>query len=351
MSSNRRNKEYVKKTRKKRRILSKGGDDRQAFKLMRAEAAILRLNSGFNTHPRKFFEHILKVKYGAEYVPVKAIDTFKVLRDTSALDADPNNSSEIARNVYKAISLDDVEYLRWYLDQGFSVNYHNEFGDTLLHYACKSLAVRCIHELIERKATVGVSTVNGRTPLHMALWHHEEISLPVIRLICQSEPCMLISTDWLDACPMDNVCPVQWPVLCDFFNLSIDHYFDALAPHTKRIARGVLDMDIISNRSGDLDWEAIKSKENETMELLEASAVKNYEADSKGRDSSSSPTNSTSSNEDNAETTGNGIKKCGEDAKKKSAIVKSKVKSTSATSKSTSSANKELQRESPLLVM
>ena len=258
---NRRKKLLVKRTRKKRRILSKGGDDYQAFKLMRAEAAILRLQTGFNTHPRVFFSHILKVKYGMDVDYIKAVDAFRVLRDVTALNSDPNNSIDIAKNVYKAIRLDDSESLAWYLDQGFSTNYHNKFGDTILHFACKSLAVQCVHELIERKALVNVSNVSGRTPLHMAMWHHPEISLPVIRLICRKEPRMLVCLDWLNSSPLDNVCSKQWPVVCDFFNLSIDHYFEDIKPYLKRIGKGALDLKVLVTGSGDLDWDAIKSRD------------------------------------------------------------------------------------------
>ena len=193
----------------------------------------------------------------------KAKEKFRVLTDTAALDDDPNNSKSIATNVFKAIYLDDDASLQWYLDQGFSVNYHNKFGETVVHYACKCSAVRCLHELIERKAFVGVSSINGRTPLHMALWHHREISLPIIRLICDQEPSMLLSLDWLKALPTDNICPTQWPVVCDFFNLSVDHYFEKLKTSMKRVSTGIMGDDVSRRADGSLDWNSIKSREND----------------------------------------------------------------------------------------
>eukprot|EP00939_MAST-03C_sp_MAST-3C-sp1_P000428 g428.t1 len=214
---------------------------------------------------------------------IKAVDTYRIMKDQSALDGDPNNALDIAKNVYKAIRLDDVESLAWYLDQGFSTNYHNKFGDTILHFACKSLAVKCVHELIERKAFVDVTNVSGRTPLHMAMWHHAELSLPVIRLICRKEPSMLVCHDWLKSSPLDNVCPVQWPIICDFFNLSIDHYFESIQPYLKRIGKGAIDLNVVKTVSGSLDWDAIKSRDTfVNIEDLQPCLLKEEERNSDG---------------------------------------------------------------------
>ena len=89
-------------------------------------------------------------------------------------------------------------------------------------------AVKCINELLERKVIVGVSSISGRNPLHNAIWFKEEISLSILRLLCGICPVLLVCEDWLGHTPLDNVSPLQWPVLCDFLNLSIDHYIKEL---------------------------------------------------------------------------------------------------------------------------
>lgn len=221
-------KSLARRTRKKRRVLSRTGNDEEAFKMLEAEAKILAYPTGFNTNPRVFLEHILRIKCpGMQMKKVKSQDWLEVLKDTSHLQ-NTSNSHVIGTNVMKALQSDDVDSLKWFLDKGFSVNYHNKFGETLIHHACRMQAVKCINELLERKVIVGVSSTSGRNPLHNAIWFKEEISLSILRLLCGICPVLLICEDWLGHTPLDNVSPLQWPVLCDFLNLSIDHYIDEL---------------------------------------------------------------------------------------------------------------------------
>lgn len=221
-------KSLARRTRKKRRVLSRTGNDEEAFKMLEAEAKILNYPSGFNTNPRIFLEHILKIKCpGKVMKKVKSQDWLEVLKDTTHLQ-NKANSHVIGMNVMKALQSDDVDSLKWFLDKGFSVNYHNKFGETLIHHACRMQAVKCINELLERKVIVGVSSISGRNPLHNAIWFKEEISLSILRLLCGICPVLLVCEDWLGHTPLDNVSPLQWPVLCDFLNLSIDHYIKEL---------------------------------------------------------------------------------------------------------------------------
>lgn len=263
-------KSLVRRTRKKRRVLSRTGNDAEAFKMLEAEAKILMYPTGFNTNPRIFLEHILKIKCpGKNLKRVKSTESLRILKDTSHLK-NKANSNVIGTNVMKALQADDVDSFKWFLDKGFSVNYHNKFGETLLHHACRMQAVKCINELMERKVIVNVSSVSGRNALHQAVWFKEEISLGILRLLCGTCPILLVCEDWLGHTPLDNVSPLQWPVVCDFLNLSIDHYMEELEKCMKSV-----DDDSTSSDSLEMKVPPVKISNDPTIAtaVVEATVV------------------------------------------------------------------------------
>jgi len=217
---------FEKSVRKKRRRLPKNDyTNFETRRMQSAEQTILNLPKGFNSDPFTFMTNVVLIKYKSAIKTFKAIDRFHVYRDTrSQLSQD----KKAAARVYKCLERDDADSLIVWLNQGFDVNFHNRHGETVLHFACKNNAVGCVHELIQRKAKVGVSCTLGKTPLHMALAFHKEISMELVRLLCNYEPTMLLATDEHNDTPLDIVNPVQWPAICDFINLYVDHYHSSL---------------------------------------------------------------------------------------------------------------------------
>lgn len=227
-----RKKRFEMRIRKKRRVLSKSSDSLQkAMILMASEVKILSMPNGFNEHPMEFLRKIMRIKYHGNIQTYQAVKKLEILKENKT--PTPKIVAQAAE-VYKCIVDDDVVSFVRFLNDGFDVNYHNKFGETVLHYACKQQAIACIHELIERGVKVGVCCVSGRTPLHVALWYHREVSLDLVRLLCSSEPTLLLAADYLDCTPLDAVTPTQWPVMCDFLNLSVDHYYEDLKYYLKK---------------------------------------------------------------------------------------------------------------------
>lgn len=204
--------------------MSKSGDDDEALKMLAQEGEILKIKSGFNTNPNDFLKHIFDIKRPKyRHLKWKSVEIMDIIVSVYKKES---FSQKNAKSVFQCLRDDNIEEFRKFLENGFDINFSNAFGETLFHHACRSHALNCINELIERGVNYLISTNLGKTPLHSALCFRGEVPLEVIRILCGLEPRWLLCVDEQGCTPLDYVCGTMWPVMCDHLNLCFDIYLE-----------------------------------------------------------------------------------------------------------------------------
>ena len=128
-----------------------------------------------------------------------------------------------------AIRSQDIATLRIWHQNGRTLQAANEFGESLLHMACRRGFLDVVKFLVDEAGhNLWVRDDTGRTPLHDACW----TAFPVpelVKFIIDREPDMLLVADKRGHTPLDYVRKNDWETWIAFFE-SLD--FTALLPHS-----------------------------------------------------------------------------------------------------------------------
>ncbi|KAL7563026.1 hypothetical protein ACA910_013547 [Epithemia clementina (nom. ined.)] len=119
-------------------------------------------------------------------------------------------------NLVTKVRQEDVDGLRELMKSGRSMQCSNQFGESIVHMACRREAISVLRFLFT-EANVSCKLVcdSGRTPLHDACW----TSVPnfeVIRMLLERCPDLLYITDKRGFTPMNYVRPSNWGSWCEF---------------------------------------------------------------------------------------------------------------------------------------
>ena len=104
----------------------------------------------------------------------------------------------------KAIRERDLEQLRAFHKQGRSLNACNQFGESLLHMACRRGDRETVSFLIrEAEVRVDIRDDFGRTPIHDACWTSNPNFEVMDILISAADPYLLLAEDVRGSTPFD----------------------------------------------------------------------------------------------------------------------------------------------------
>lgn len=193
----------------------------EEMRYIEAEETILNLKNGFNYQPRVYMQELFKIKYNMLLMNFEALKRYEVGKVMPT-----KQEKEQAKKAFACIRKNDATGLKWLIENGFSPNYHNGFGSSVLLYACRKNAKACIALLIQKKANLRRCDAEGRTALHYAVWTQPQVSIEILKLLCDKEPLLLLATDWLDCTPLDCVKPTEWPKVCSFLVSTLGIYKD-----------------------------------------------------------------------------------------------------------------------------
>eukprot|EP00980_Cylindrotheca_fusiformis_P009017 scaffold1934_cov79-Cylindrotheca_fusiformis.AAC.6 len=95
----------------------------------------------------------------------------------------------------RAIREADMETLRRFLDENRPLKCSNQFGESLLHLACRKSLITVVTFLVdEANVPLNVRDDMGRSPLHDAFWC-PEVNFELVDLILQRCPDLLMISD------------------------------------------------------------------------------------------------------------------------------------------------------------
>jgi len=112
--------------------------------------------------------------------------------------------------VLAAVRKGNVEQLRGYHEAGHNLKCSNQFGETLMHLACRKTLIPVVEFLIhEVGMPVNIHDDTGRTPLHDAFWTPEP-NEELIDLMVSECPDMLFVQDKRGHCPLQYSRKSHW---------------------------------------------------------------------------------------------------------------------------------------------
>ena len=127
----------------------------------------------------------------------------------------------------KAIRSSDIDTVCSLLNAGFHPNACNDFGESIIHAACRRGDYTMIQTLLEAGASVQVVDDFGRVPLHDAFWTASP-NLDTVRLLLDQDPWLLCLEDTRGSTPLDYVRKEHWDIWIDFLRDTADHYWPNL---------------------------------------------------------------------------------------------------------------------------
>lgn len=112
--------------------------------------------------------------------------------------------------VLAAVRNGDVELLRRYHQMGRNLKCSNQFGETLMHLACRKTLIPVVEFMIhEVGMPLNIHDDTGRTPLHDAFWTPEP-SEELIDLMVSQCPEMLLVNDKRGHSPLQYSRQAHW---------------------------------------------------------------------------------------------------------------------------------------------
>ena len=103
----------------------------------------------------------------------------------------------------------DVEGLAEIMECGLSYNPCNQFGESLIHMACRRGNYPMLKYLVDRGCSVQICDDFGRTPLHDACWTSEP-NFKIVELILDTDTRLLHIVDCRGATPLAYVKRENW---------------------------------------------------------------------------------------------------------------------------------------------
>lgn len=132
-------------------------------------------------------------------------------------------------DVLTAIRSSNLQQLRQFVAEGRPLKCSNQFGESLLHLACRRGLVDVVAFLIkEAGVTVKVRDDYGRTPLHDACWTASP-NFDLISLVVAECPRLLFMTDRRGHTPLSYARQDQWAAWVEFIQSNESLIFPATA--------------------------------------------------------------------------------------------------------------------------
>lgn len=133
-------------------------------------------------------------------------------------------------DVLAAVRNGDVEQLRKYHQMGRNLKCSNQFGETLMHLACRKTLIPVVEFMIhEVGMPVNVHDDTGRTPLHDAFWTPEP-NEELIDIMISQCPSMLLVNDKRGHSPLQYSRQGHWDTWNTFLHTRKDNLdFNAMS--------------------------------------------------------------------------------------------------------------------------
>ena len=197
----------------------------------------------------------------------------------------------------RAIRSSDITTVRSLLAAGLHPNACNQFGESIVHAACRRDDFAMLNALIiESQSSVQVTDDFGRTPLHDACWTSSP-NFDSIRLLLDQDPWLLCIKDCRGSTPLGYVRKAHWDQWIAFLGAVADRYWPTLTGQLDQVRvdkvpplatvepnsnllpdpkpRGnELNLDVIELlANGDMTPQEIESRGTKTMEEIKTSSL------------------------------------------------------------------------------
>lgn len=130
-----------------------------------------------------------------------------------------------AHDVLSAVRTRDIEKLREFHESGRPLKCSNQFGESLLHLACRRGFVDVASFLIkDAGVTVRVIDDYGRTPLHDACWTCEP-NFELLELLMRECPALLFMRDRRGHTPLEFARREHWKEYVHFLSQRQELFF------------------------------------------------------------------------------------------------------------------------------
>lgn len=131
-------------------------------------------------------------------------------------DTTPEQKAAYDSTVIRAIRSQDLETLRAMRQGGRTLQAANNFGESILHMACRRGFLKVVKYLIEEAGvSMWLRDDTGRTPLHDAFWTAEP-NFALVDYLVQKDPDMMFITDKRGHLPLDYVRRNDWGKWSDY---------------------------------------------------------------------------------------------------------------------------------------
>ena len=128
----------------------------------------------------------------------------------------------------KAIRSSEIPMVRSLLSSGLHPNACNQFGESIVHAACRRGDYDMLTALLESQSSVQVTDDFGRTPLHDACWTSSP-NFDSIRLLLDQDPWLLCIMDCRGSTPLGYVRKAHWGIWIGFLGAIADKYWPTLS--------------------------------------------------------------------------------------------------------------------------
>eukprot|EP00522_Entomoneis_paludosa_P008251 CAMPEP_0172456780 /NCGR_PEP_ID=MMETSP1065-20121228/17545_1 /TAXON_ID=265537 /ORGANISM="Amphiprora paludosa, Strain CCMP125" /LENGTH=374 /DNA_ID=CAMNT_0013210015 /DNA_START=262 /DNA_END=1386 /DNA_ORIENTATION=- len=131
-------------------------------------------------------------------------DTYNTLQTAYYSPPNPFQRASYGPTMIRLVRDGDVEGLRDALAAGLSPNPCNQFGESLVHMACRRGKMEVLQVLLDAGASIQVADDYGRTPLHDACWAAEP-AFDVVQALLQVDNRLFYMKDCRGALPLSYV--------------------------------------------------------------------------------------------------------------------------------------------------
>lgn len=203
-----------KKDSKVRRICSTYTVRPGLMKNTNGETDMENTNSSTEVCPQQLLLEIIKSKgFVVDVVPSLEIKGFFSDFTDAEMDA-------YDQDVLTAIRSRNIDQLRTFHESGRPLKCSNQFGESLLHLACRRGFVDVARFLIlEAGVPVQVKDDYGRTPLHDACWTCDP-NFELVELILKQSADLLFLCDRRGHCPLSYTRKEHWRLWTEFLQSS-----------------------------------------------------------------------------------------------------------------------------------
>ena len=168
---------------------------------------------------QEYFDSLLAERgYQIEVLPTLGTAYFSVPSDLQKASYGPR--------MVQIVKAADYQALEETLSAGLSPNPCNQFGESLLHMACRRGDLKLLEVFIDAGAILQVTDDYGRTILHDACWAAHPC-FDVITKILKHDNFLFFMKDKRGALPLSYVHKSDWGQWRDWFDANIDKFYPA----------------------------------------------------------------------------------------------------------------------------